>query len=529
MTAANNPATGNVLLAVHVSELLGVLNVPECKLAVQRADSDLLRVRAVDDGENVCLLLKGFRSLRAGEDAPNPNGTIPGPRDERGSVRSKRKSRDGPVVAREALNKLSSLHVPQMDIEAVQRASTHNLATLVHGQARKLQPGGRSKGLEVTVTDQIPGTDRAIQTCCKEQVAHAKLGCGHSRSVFAKCDDAEARCGIPDLDTAIISGGDDALAVGRVGEGVHSVKVALLLDDVRLGLPLPDQELAKLRGAKCEPLARLVDRDMVDAVLRNAESVDAVEVGELIKTKDARREADNQKVRLAVEGGALNLCVVLQKVVTVNHVPPLRLLVVHVILVVVLIRLDCVLPLTESSIATARVDALLVLGKPGSHNRVLVGGEGGWQKAIGGVQRPNAGRQVLGRGDEEARIAGPLDVVDVVVVASILAVLDERRKLALFAKRGRLPNLRLAATGHSEVGAVGGELYVVDGGLEVEVVKDGAAHKVGQDRASIWEEVRNGAPCVLNPAAYLRRPREGGFPGAKGRYGRYSCGARSQR
>ena len=47
--------------------------------------------------------------------------------------------------------------------------------------------------------------------------------------------------------------------------------MSLLLEDVGLALPLPDDELTELRAADGDPLARLVERHRVDTAVRNAD------------------------------------------------------------------------------------------------------------------------------------------------------------------------------------------------------------------------------------------------------------------
>ena len=59
--------------------------------------------------------------------------------------------------------------------------------------------------------------------------------------MLGKGDDTEARLDIPDLNFAVIGTSDDALAVRRVDKGVHRIEVPLLLEDVRLRLPLPHE------------------------------------------------------------------------------------------------------------------------------------------------------------------------------------------------------------------------------------------------------------------------------------------------
>ena len=70
--------------------------------------------------------------------------------------------------------------------------------------------------------------------------------------------------GVPHLDLAVLAAGDDVLPVGRVGEAGHVVEVALLLEHVRLRLPLPHEQLAEARAAEADPVPGRVDDDAAD-------------------------------------------------------------------------------------------------------------------------------------------------------------------------------------------------------------------------------------------------------------------------
>ena len=55
---------------------------------------------------------------------------------------------------------------------------------------------------------------------------------------------------------SIVATRGDDIAIRRVGQGVHVVVVPLLLEDVRLALPFPHQQLAESRAAERQPLTR---------------------------------------------------------------------------------------------------------------------------------------------------------------------------------------------------------------------------------------------------------------------------------
>ena len=63
--------------------------------------------------------------------------------------------------------------------------------------------------------------------------------------------------------------------------------MSLLLEHVRLRLPLPDQQLAQLRAAEGEPFPAGRDCGGVDTTVGDGERVDLVACGHLIERKGA--------------------------------------------------------------------------------------------------------------------------------------------------------------------------------------------------------------------------------------------------
>lgn len=114
--------------------------------------------------------------------------------------------------------------------------------------------------------------------------------------------------------------------------------MALLLEDVRLRLPLPHQQLAVFGRPKCEPLARLVDRHDIDVALRDTEqsrSVTAnmegsaripqkmnhVELRQVIKSEKAVGEAHHQQIGLSMKRCTVDLGIVLHEEVLLGNPP----------------------------------------------------------------------------------------------------------------------------------------------------------------------------------------------------------------
>ena len=71
---------------------------------------------------------------------------------------------------------------------------------------------------------------------------------------------------------SIISPCSYELSIGAVGQTVHVVVVTLLLEDIALRLPLPDQQLAKTGTAKCQPLSSHIHCYTCDTLLGNTAS-----------------------------------------------------------------------------------------------------------------------------------------------------------------------------------------------------------------------------------------------------------------
>ena len=69
---------------------------------------------------------------------------------------------------------------------------------------------------------------------------------------------------------SVISARYNELAVWAVGEAVHVIIVTLLLEDIALRLPLPDQQLTETGAAKGQPLTTGVDSYTADTLLGDA-------------------------------------------------------------------------------------------------------------------------------------------------------------------------------------------------------------------------------------------------------------------
>lgn len=147
--------------------------------------------------------------------------------------------------------------------------------------------------------------------------------------------------------------------------------MALLLEDVRLRLPLPHQQLAVFGRPKCEPLARLVDRHDVDVALgdtgqtqsvtvniegsaRIPQKMNHVELRQVIKSEEAVGEAHHQQIGLSMKRCTVDLGIVLHEEVLLDNPPPA--------LCNILLRLRAflrhVFPTEEGSILTYSIDLI---------------------------------------------------------------------------------------------------------------------------------------------------------------------------
>mmetsp|Transcript_48512 Transcript_48512/g.156171 ORF Transcript_48512/g.156171 Transcript_48512/m.156171 type:complete len:487 (+) Transcript_48512:1399-2859(+) len=391
------------------------------------------------------------------------------------------------------------LQVPHVDVVRVARAGAHDLSGRVDGDAAELDGRRRDERLEVAVAQQVEGADGAVERGGDERAAVRHEGeVDHGRGVLAESDKAEARGGRPELDLGVASAGGDDCAARRVGEAVDlGEEVALLLEDIRLGLPLPHQQLAELRAAKREPLAARRDGGGVDPAVRDGEGVDLVAARHLVQRKDARAEADDEQPRRRVHHCRGDPRVALVEVVALSQLPPLSEPVLAAARLArrlqlgggggrrLLVRVRP-LPQLPDGDGTAAVDCV-----EGAVGRVEEDGLdcGAVPAQAGGhvpgdlVDRVDAHAQVGAARREEERVGRPAEAEDVVAVAAEGAVQREGREGALERRRG--PDLHEPARGERDPFAVGREGNRRHLGLEVEVRDDDSPADVGEDEMAL--------------------------------------------
>lgn len=187
------------------------------------------------------------------------------------------------------LQQTASLHGPQEDLEGVLGSGAHQLAADIYSQGGELRRARRCEGPEVAVPAnteelwflcatsrrscenpaatspvQVEGPDGAVQRGADDDEAAGGEGhAGDAAGVLGERDEAQAAAGVPRLHLwrqkqpgerrlrllhaaaaggtyfAVVPARHDVLPVRRVRQRRHVVEVALLLEDVRLTLPLP--------------------------------------------------------------------------------------------------------------------------------------------------------------------------------------------------------------------------------------------------------------------------------------------------
>ena len=292
--------------------------------------------------------------------------------------------------------------------------------------------------------------------------------------------------------------------------------MALLLEHVRLGLPLPHEQLAQGGAPKREPLARGRDRARVHARLGDGQGVYldqsaaarmlieraaaqlaaaratpargaargaggrvCVGVGyerggigapatrQLVQGKDARLEADDENLGGCMQHGRRDARVVLVEVVAVGELPPSpdprlaasgaalghrRLAEGHHIL---RLRIGTRhhLPNRERSVARDRVEGVAVGAEEARAHRRAVPRTRGRRVPGQLVHGVHAHAHVLAAGGEEERVGRPREAEDVVARAAERLVQRKGREAAL--KRRRCPHLHEPTDGEGDPLAIG--------------------------------------------------------------------------
>ena len=187
------------------------------------------------------------------------------------------------------------------DLDMIPFDSTRRVAR----NAGELHGGGGGERSEVPVAHQVEGADGSVERGGDDRVAASDVAeIGHCGRVLGEGHVAEARSHAPELDFAVVAAGGHDAAVRRELQRADAVIMALLLEHVGLGLPLPDEQLAERGAAESEPVAGAIDGAGGDAAVGDGERVDEIEVGHLVEGEDAVGEADDEEMGARIEVAA---------------------------------------------------------------------------------------------------------------------------------------------------------------------------------------------------------------------------------
>jgi hypothetical protein len=125
---------------------------------------------------------------------------------------------------------------------------------------------------ELLVLDHVVCVDASVQAAGEECIFVGKLDIGNLGFMLLKSSKVKTTDLIPEFDLAIIGAGGNEFVFVEVN-GLGFVNVAFLVDDVTLGLPLPDDDLAESFEAETDPGARGVDGECADFILTDRESL----------------------------------------------------------------------------------------------------------------------------------------------------------------------------------------------------------------------------------------------------------------
>ena len=201
----------------------------------------------------------------------------------------------GTLVSAQRLHEMARLHGPHEYVEDVGAAGRHQLATRIECQARELHRLRSGHGAKVAISVEIEGAHGAVQRARAHDLAVAfEVQARYGRVVLAKRHEALAVGRVPHLDLAVLAARRDIQARRRVGESCHVVEVTLLLEHVRLRLPLPHEELAELLARQADPVAGRIEDTRGDGMLGDAQRVDQIELGQLVEEERAVGKAADE-------------------------------------------------------------------------------------------------------------------------------------------------------------------------------------------------------------------------------------------
>ena len=192
------------------------------------------------------------------------------------------------------LQNVTCLNTPRKNFVRIERTRKNDVLRLVNLQAGKLALLIWLELPELLVLDHVVCVDASVQAAGKEGVFVGELDISNLGLMLLKSSKAEPADFIPEFDLTIVGAGGDEFVFVEVN-GLGFVNEALLVDDVTLGLPLPDDDLAESFEAETDPGTGGVDGECTDFVLTDRESLN---FGEFLI-----EQLVNGELALAVGGG----------------------------------------------------------------------------------------------------------------------------------------------------------------------------------------------------------------------------------
>ena len=236
--------------------------------------------------------------------------------------------------------------------------------------------------------------------------------------------------------------------------------MALLLENIGLGLPFPHEQLALHFRGQSYPVARTVYWNAINLLLRDLKAMNRLEGIQIVKREhtvwlsDAHESicasiaADDSSLRWQVEFvlfgekvAPLNniilklghlLSILISDYILICLIPSFKSL-----LLLELLELNLLLgffgfvvsprPYEKSAVLGNRENILVVFTEEGWHYLFGVAWKGEWQKPFNFVQRKHLYGQIIAPSYEESWICGPLNTCNIVrMEVSILFVQNER-------------------------------------------------------------------------------------------------------
>lgn len=150
--------------------------------------------------------------------------------------------------------------------------------------------------------------------------------------------------------------------------------------------------------------------------------MDLVEFWELVESEEAGGKSNDKEVVHSMVSSASDFRVLLHEEMPACNSPAQ-------VRRVWISSFRGVLPSEKSTVLADSVYRFLVVSEPSVDDRLTVACQGGRLKAKFRVQTPYSSCQIFGCGEEETRVARPVNVLDGIEVTGVISVQDEGSEL----------------------------------------------------------------------------------------------------